>query len=188
MEPAPREPRQSSQFAFDDQLPQAYDDLRALAQQVLHRWRGIQAVRPTSLVHETYVRLAATRNGVFHDRGHFLALSARAMRCILVDDTRRRTSLKRDGPETASDVFETRAPESPHASELLALDEALAELERRDARKARVVELRFFGGLSVEETAEALGASTATIKRDWRVAKAWLYRALGDRRPGGARA
>ena len=183
MEPASREPRQSSHSAFDDQLPQAYDDLRALARQVLHRWRGIQAVCPTSLVHETYVRLAATRNGVFHDRGHFLAMSARAMRCILVDDTRRRTSLKRGGPQTASDLVETRAPESSHAFELLTLDEALAELEQRDARKARVVELRFFGGLSVEETAEALGASTATIKRDWSVAKAWLYRALGDRRP-----
>lgn len=163
--------------ALDEMLPAVYPELRRVAAAYLRRERPGQTLQPTALVNEAYVRLAG-QHPRFHNRAHFCAIAANAMRQILVERARARHAQKRGGGAPRVTLVEGLAasPESP--VDLDALDEALTRLAALDAQQARIVELRFFGGLSVEETAEALGVSTATIKRHWAVARAWLAREL----------
>jgi RNA polymerase sigma factor (TIGR02999 family) len=165
--------------ALDRLLPVVYDELRALARQV-RRGPSSETVNTTALVHEAYLRLS--RGEGFEGRSHFLGVAAKAMRHVLVDHARRRSAEKRGGDLARVELSETLVGSAAQTSDglVLALDRALGRLGALDARKARVVECRFFGDLSVEETAAALGVSTATVKRDWRMAQAWLYRALAE--------
>jgi RNA polymerase sigma factor (TIGR02999 family) len=159
-------------------LPLSYDDLRDLAQRILRRWVGQKRLGRTSLVHETFLRLTGALQGRDQDQQHWLAIAARAMRFVLVDAARRATTDKRrDGahehPLRADDA--TAAALSPR---LLALGEALGDLAAIDPRRARIVELRAFGGLTVDECAATLGISPATVHREWPLAKAWLFRRI----------
>lgn len=174
-------------------MPIVYDELRRIAAGYVSRERPGQTLQATALVNEAFVRLAAERAREFQNRTHFLAIAALSMRQILVQRARARRAAKRGGaPErvtlndvaTPADVmvgFERPESQRPGDIDVLALDEALARLAVFDPEQARVVELRYFGGLTVEETAEATGVSPATIKRQWTMARAWLKRALeGD--------
>lgn len=168
----------ASSEGVDELLPTVYDELHTLAQAVLQRSRTIDSTRTTSLVHDVYVRLA-DRGVRFRDRSHFLCLAARAMRMVLIDRARRRCADKRGGQHTVTELDESivAACDGP---DLLAINDALARLASFDERKSRVVELRFFGGLSVEEVAAAIGLSPATVKREWTLARAWLSREIGE--------
>lgn len=159
--------------ALDRLLPLVYDDLRAVAARHLRGERLDHTLQPTALVHEAFLRLVDQRNVTWQNRAHFFAVSAQLMRRILVDYARKVATAKRGGGrlvalEDGMDV-PTDEPET-----LLGIDEALDGLARMDPRQARVVELRFYGGLKVEEVAEVMGISPATVKREWSVARAWL--------------
>ncbi len=158
-----------------------YDELHALAHRQLRRARPGETLRTTALLHEAYLKLA--RGGPVKDRPHFFALAARAMRQVLVDHARTQAALKRDGGRRTTTLGDVASRIDADATELIAIDTALAKLHGANERLARVVELRFFGGLSVEETAETLAASTATVKRDWRAARAFLLAALSPPSP-----
>ncbi len=164
-------------------FPRAYDDLRALAEHLLHRRAGAP-LHTTSLVHEAWLKLARRGAAPVRDDEHLLAVAARAMRCVLADQARRRAALKRDRGRALDPVSELAGLDPLPGIDCLALHEALERLAALDERKARVVELRFFGGLDIEEVADVLGISTATVKRDWPLAKAWLYRELGETESG----
>jgi len=157
-----------------------YQELRGLARAQLRRHRRQESLATTGLVHEVYVKLADQSRLDLRDHGHFLHLAARAMRQIVVDHARRRGSLKRGGAAIVGVLDEATVAEEVKAAEILALDEALARLETVDERLSRIVEMRFFAGLSVEETASALGVSERTIKRDWQKARAFLYAELHE--------
>lgn len=159
-------------------LPAVYDELRALARRFLARERPNHSLQPTALVHEAYERLTKQRGTGFVSRAHFLAIAARMMRRILVDHARRRNANRRGGGGLAITLEDDLAVSPEGEVDLLAIHEALEELSRLDARQARIVELRFFGGLSVEETAGILGISTPTVKRDWQTSKLFLRHAL----------
>jgi RNA polymerase sigma-70 factor (ECF subfamily) len=162
--------------ARDRLIPLIYDELRRRAAGHLRRERGGHTLRPTDLVHETYLRLRA-QNPAWQNREQLFAVASQLMRRILVDHARRRASAKRGGGLRVTLVEGLAA--SPSAEpDLLDLDAALEELAALDERQARLVELRFFGGLAIEEAAAALGVSLATANRDWSMAKAWLYRRL----------
>jgi RNA polymerase sigma-70 factor (ECF subfamily) len=169
--------REGDKSALDRLMPIVYQDLRRLARRHLLAERAGHTLQATALVNEAYMRLVDYRRMQWQDRAHFLAVSAQLMRRILVEHARRR-NLKRGG--AMRHVSLEQAPEvgSARTKDLIALDESLEELARIDLRKARVVELRYFGGLSVEETAEALSISAVTVMRDWSSAKAWLYREM----------
>jgi len=167
--------------ALDRLIPLVYDELSALASRQLGReWRR-DSLRTTTVVHEAYVKLFGQRQVDWQNRGHFFAIAAQMMRRILVDHARRELRHKR-GAHTVhvalEDAEAVAQPDAVDVVDTLALDRALAELQALDAGQGRIVELRFFGGLTVEETAAALGISPATVKREWAVAKAWLYRRL----------
>jgi RNA polymerase sigma-70 factor (ECF subfamily) len=171
---------QGDKAALDRLTPLVYDEIRRIAHRYVQRERGGQTLQTTALVHEAYLRLAGSANIAWQNRTHFFAVTAQVMRHILIDHARRRHYVKHGG-EVQRVAFELVTKEAavmsePRAAELLALDEALNELAKLDPRKSRVVELRYFGGLSIEETAEVLQVSTMTVRRDWRVAKAWLYK------------
>ncbi|HEX7118335.1 MAG TPA: ECF-type sigma factor [Longimicrobiales bacterium] len=175
--------------AFDRAYSLVYRELHRLARAQRRRWNGDDTLDTTALVHEAYLRLAAWSPEHWGGRAHFFAVAGRAMRQILVNYAERRRAAKRGGGRVApldavADEFAPIAPEV--ADEVLALHEALERLERLDPRQCRIVECRFFAGLSIEETAEALGISPATVKRDWSLASAWLYRALTDDDRGDA--
>ena len=159
-------------------IPLVHRELRLLARQHMRRERQGHTLQATALVSEAYLKLLKLKQIQWEDREHFFAVAARLMRRILVDAARSRSAQKRGVGEPAMPLDETQSASSEAESELLFVDEALQRLTAVDARKAQVVELRIFMGLSVEETAEALGVSTETIKRDWRLAKAWLKREL----------
>ena len=161
--------------ALDRLLPIVYDELRRVARARLRGERGGHTLEATALVHEAYVRLVGTDRPLPQNRAHFFAIAARFMRQILVDHARRRHARKRGGGETAVTLPEPFEAQGPDVVDLLALDQALVELASVDRRLTQVVELRFFAGLSIHETSEALKVSTATVERDWTVAKAWLY-------------
>ena len=169
--------REGDKSALDRLMPIVYQDLRRLARRHLLAERAGHTLQATALVNEAYMRLVDYRRMQCQDRAHFLAVSAQLMRRILVEHARR-LNLKRGG--AMRHVSLEQAPEvgSARTKDLIALDESLEELARIDLRKARVVELRYFGGLSVEETAEALSISAVTVMRDWSSAKAWLYREM----------
>jgi RNA polymerase sigma-70 factor, ECF subfamily len=166
-------------------LPAVYDELRRLASSYLRRERDAQSLQPTALVHEVYLRMLHDKPMLFQNRAHFCAIAATTMRRILVERARARHALKRGGvaPRVTLDESLAEDPASaagpgPSAVDVLALDQALERLEAIDPARARIVELRYFGGLSVEETADELGLSPATVKRHWSVARAWLAREL----------
>jgi RNA polymerase sigma-70 factor (ECF subfamily) len=170
---------QGDKAALDRLTPLVYDEIRRLAHRYVLRERAGQTLQTTALVNEAYLRLAGASNIAWQNRAHFYAVTAQVMRRILIDHARRRHYVKHGG-EVQRVSFEVAISESsqmsqPRAAELLALDEALAELEELDPRKGRVVELRYFGGLSIEETAKVLEVSAMTVRRDWRAAKAFLY-------------
>ena len=167
-------------------LPLAYDELRALAANLLRGRRRADGMRATSLVHEAWLRLAPHGGMSVRGRGHFLAIAARAMRHVLVDNARREHALKRGGDRERVALLDELAGAREPDPDVLAVDEALTRLSRLDPRKGRVVELRFFGGLELDETAEVLGVSLATVKRDWVLAKAWLHREVHERGADGA--
>jgi RNA polymerase sigma factor (TIGR02999 family) len=152
-----------------------YTELRRLAGHYLRGERPDHTLQPTALVHEAYIRLTKIRRVDWQSRSHFFATAANVMRRILVDHARARQANKREAFRDAISLEESLVVSRARSSELLALDEALVKLTRLNARQSRIVELRFFGGLSEEETGVVLGVSARTVKRDWRVAKAWLY-------------
>jgi len=161
-----------------------YQELRGLARAQLRRHRRQESLATTGLVHEVYVKLADQSRLDLRDHGHFLSLAARAMRQIVVDHARRRGTLKRGAGAMGTTLDEGAVVAEAKAGEILALDEALARLESVDERLSRIVEMRFFAGLSVEETAGALGVSERTVKRDWQKARAFLYAEMHEgRRP-----
>jgi RNA polymerase sigma-70 factor (ECF subfamily) len=166
-------------------MPVVYTELRRLARHYLRKERSDHTLQATDLVHEAYLRLVDQTRVTWQSRAHFYGVAAQLMRRILVDHARARSADKRGG--ASSNVPFEDARLYTHAEEsvdLLALDHALLRLEQFDARKARVVELRFFGGLNEDETAEFLGVSTKTVKRDWQVAKLWLYSELAETKAG----
>jgi len=166
--------------ARDCLLPIVYDELRKQAARQLRGERAGHTLQPTALVHEVYLRLAQPRRVPWQSRAEFFAAAAQAMRRILVDHARKRAAAKRAGNWTRVELADDVAIEGKRELDLLALDDALERLAELDPRHARIVELRFFGGLSVAETASVLKISTATVKRDWSLARAWLHRRLGE--------
>src|SRR5581483_11532644 len=176
--------------AAEDLLPLVYDELRKLAARQLAAEKPGQTLQATALVHEAYLRLVASGDASaprdWNGRGHFFAAAAEAMRRILVDAARRKGRVKHGGGRLRLNLEDVpAATENDHADDLLALDAALGALARHDPQKAEVVKLRYFAGLTIEETAACLGVSPATAKRLWAVARAWLYRHLsaGDDPP-----
>jgi RNA polymerase sigma factor (TIGR02999 family) len=170
------------QRALDQLVPLVYAELRRVARNRLRRERPGQTLQPTALVNEAYMRLVRIRSIKWQNRAHFFALCGRLMRQILVDAARARQFAKRGGGGVRVTIDEALLPSALPAPDVVALDEALTALARMDARKSQVVEMRFFAGLSVEETAEALGVSTDTVFRDWKFARTWLYQELGVER------
>lgn len=165
--------------AFDRLLPLVHAELLRLARRQMSRERAEHTLQTTALVNEAYLRLVDLSRVQWQDRGHFFAMAARVMRRILVDHARARRQQKRGGGIRPAPLELTPEVAVERGQDLVALDDALQALAVVDARKAQVVELRFFGGLTVEETAEALAVSVETVGRDWRLAKLWLLRELG---------
>ena len=163
---------------MDRLLPLVYDELRRVAGARLRKEPDAQTLQPTALVHEAYLRLIGSSRPTPQNRAHFFAIAARLMRQILVDHARRRRARKRGDGDTAITLAEPVLAPGMDVVDLLALDEALVALKAVDRRLSDVVELRFFAGLTIDDAAEALDVSTATVERDWTVAKAWLYERL----------
>src|SRR5437867_361736 len=161
-------------------MPVVYGELRRLAQHYLRRERPDHTLQATALVHEAYLRLIDQHSVTWQNRAHFFGIAAQMMRRILVNHAVAKRSEKRGGLETKLSLDEAVSFADQREVDLVALDDALKELEALDPQQSRVVELRFFGGLSIEETAEALGISPATVKRDWSTAKIWLRRAISN--------
>jgi RNA polymerase sigma-70 factor (ECF subfamily) len=167
--------------ALDELVPIIHEELHRLARLQMRGERENHTLQTTALVNEAFLRLVDLRRIRWQARTHFLALSARLMRRILVDHARSRSYQKRGGGAANVTLDEALVASPERGVDLVALDDALEDLARVDARKSQVVELRFFGGLSVEETAEALKVSPETVTRDWRLAKVWLLREISDR-------
>ncbi len=171
--------------ALERLTPLVYQELHRIARGYMRKERPDNTLQTTALINEAYVRLVDVRKVNWHDRAHFFAVCARAMRRILVDHARSRGYLKRGGGKTCVQLDGVAEPNWTPDSNILELDDALNRLSELDPRKGKVVELRFFGGLSVDETAEALGISPETVMRDWKLARAWLFRELtADQRHG----
>jgi RNA polymerase sigma-70 factor (ECF subfamily) len=168
------------QSALDRLTPIVYQELRRLARRYMGREKPGHSLQTADLVNEAYMRLVDYDRMQWQDRAHFFAVSAQLMRRILVEHARRH-NLKRGGDVAHVSLDEAVEVGSDRPTDLIALDDAMSALERFDPRKARVVEMRFFGGLNVEETAEVLKVSAVTVMRDWSTAKAWLYRELNSR-------
>lgn len=164
--------------ALDRLTPLVHEELHRLAHRHMRLERPNHTLQTTALVNEAYVRLVDQRNLHWKNRAHFFSIASKLMRRILVDLARAHSRVKRGGGAVQVSLDEAAIVSRERAAELVALDEALTRLAEIDERKSKVVELRFFGGMSVEETAEALGVSPITVKRDWSTAKAWLYRAI----------
>jgi RNA polymerase sigma factor (TIGR02999 family) len=181
-----REWREGNADALDRLIPLVYAELRKLARAHLRREGPGHSLQATALVHEVFLRLTNVERMKIDDRAHFMAVAARLMRQILVDHARRKRAGKRGGAAVVS--LEVVSPQAarlnPASIDMLALDEALDELASFDARQCRVVELRFFAGLTGEETAQVLDTSAATVERDWAMAKAWLFQRLRSRDAG----
>ncbi len=178
--------RGGNQAALDELLPLVYNELRRLAQARLRQEPHGHTLQATALVHEAYVRLVDFDRLTLSDRAHFFAVAARVLRQVLVDHARRKRSDKRGGGATRITLggVSAAAPSKALDVDVIDLDSALEELAALDERLARVVELKFFVGMTLDETAEALQVSHATVERDWAVAKAWLFRRLGARQAG----
>jgi RNA polymerase sigma-70 factor (ECF subfamily) len=175
------EPSPLPAATLDELMPLVFEELRRLARRQLGREHQRQTLQTTDLVHEAYLRLANHPEVLAHGRAYFYAAAARAMRHVLVDAARKRGATKRGSGAPMLSLDENRAAADTYGAELLELDEALERLALRNPRHARTVECRFFGGMSIEDTATALGVSPRTVKSDWALARAWLYDELrGD--------
>jgi RNA polymerase sigma factor (TIGR02999 family) len=170
--------RQGDGAALDQLVPLVHAELRRVARSRIRREGPGHTLQATALVHEVYLRLVSIDQLTLNDRTHFFAVAATLMRQILVDHARRKRAAKRGGALTMMRVDEVSPGFQTSIVDVLALDQALDALSSRDTRQCRVVELRFFGGLSIDETAEAIGVSTATVEREWTMARAWLHRRL----------
>jgi RNA polymerase sigma factor (TIGR02999 family) len=177
--------RAGNQQAFVELLPMVYDELHQLAARQRQRWVGNETLNTTTLVHEAYLRLVDQSAPQWSSRPHFLAVASRAMRQILLDYAKRNRAAKRGGGHVPVPLHEVEAalkgagdPSEARSEALIALDDALLRLEEHDSRQSRIVECRFFGGMTIQDTAEALGIAPATVGRGWVMAKAWLYRDL----------
>jgi RNA polymerase sigma-70 factor (ECF subfamily) len=159
-------------------MPLVYGELRRLAAHYLRQESPGHTLQPTALVHEVYLKLVEQGNASWQSRAHFFGIASRLMREILVEHARKRRALKRGGLQQKVQLAEALAVAPNRPIELVALDEALRRLEKLDPQQSRIVELRFFGGLSIEETAEVLGVASRTVKRDWSVARVWLHREI----------
>lgn len=166
------------QAALDALLPIVNDELRRLARSYLRRENPGHTLQPTALVNEAYLRLIGQQNVQWQNRAHFFGIAAQLMRRILIDHARNYQYQKRGGGALRVSLDEAAAVTEAQTAELLAVDEALEKLTAMDARKGRIVELRFFGGLNLDETAAVLNISSPTVQREWRAAKAWLHRLL----------
>lgn len=180
-----QEVRTGNRQAFAELLPLIYDELHQLAARERRRWKGDETLNTTSLVHEAYLRLVDQTAPGWQSRPHFLAVASTAMRQILINYGKRTRAAKRGGGRRTIPLHEVEAalrgagdPSEARSEALIALDESLRRLEEHDLRQSRVVECRFFGGMTIQDTAEALGISPATVSRCWSMAKAWLYRDL----------
>ncbi len=178
--------RQGDEQALEKLTPQVYRELHRAAKGCMARERGGHTLQTTALINELYLRLSDLKLIDWQNRAHFFALCARQMRRILTDQARAKQSHKRGGgaPPVSLDVAPVVAPEA--SADLVAVDDALTRLAKEDERKSQVVEMRFFGGLSVDETAEVLKVSPETVMRDWKLAKAWLLRDLSGENLDGA--
>lgn len=164
--------------ALDELVPLIYDELHRIAARYLRQERAEHTLQPTALVHEAWLRLIDQQNVNWQNRAHFFGVSAELMRRILVDHARRKKAEKRGGGAATVVLDENIEWSARRDLDLVDLDDALEALAKLDPQQSKVVEMRFFGGLSVEETAEALGVSPTTVKREWRMARAWLLREL----------
>jgi len=169
---------QGNQAALDQLTPLVYQELRLRARNYLRRERPDHTLQPTALIHEAYLRMMGENLPEWQNRAHFFAIASRAMRQILVDHARRRDAGKRGSGVVDLSLDEALVPAQSESNDVLALDEALTKLAAFDERKCRIVEMRYFGGCTVEETAEALGIAAITVMRETRVAEAWLRRAM----------
>jgi len=164
-------------------LPVLYEELRRLAAMLTTRLTPGQTLQPTALVHEAYLRLVRDHDPGWEGRRHFFGAAAKAMREILIEQARQKASLKHGGQAQRIELAEGLVWIEPPSGNVLALDDAIQELHTEDERLAEIVRLRYFAGLSVEETARVMGVSVSTLKRDWRYARAWLARRLGEGAP-----
>ena len=164
--------------AVDDLMPLVYDELHKVAAQYLRKQRPDHTLQPTALVNEAYLKLIDISNVSWEDRAHFFAVASQTMRHVLVDHARGRNREKRGGGAQKVSLDEAVSFAKNQEIDLLALDEAMRSLAEIDDQQSRIVELRFFGGLTVEETAVVLRISSATVKREWRIAKAWLHKRM----------
>ena len=174
-----RDLNRGEERAADELLPLVYDELRRIAGAILAKEFGGRALQPTALVHEAYLRLVG-HDPSWENRKHFVNLASKVMRQVLVDHARRSGAAKRGGKQDRITLTDSVALAPSDGIDLLGLDEALTKLAALDERKARVVDLRFFGGLTIEETAEVIGVSTRTVETDWAFARAWLCDALSE--------
>lgn len=170
----------SGRTAVDEMVPVIYEELRRIAHHRLRAEQTGHTLGTTGLVHEAYLRLVGSEHLEFEGRAHFLAVAARAMRHVLIDSAMTRRAQKRGGGAQPLSIDVTPIVAEARSEDLLALDEALQRLSAINERQARVVECRYFGGMSIEETASALDTSPATVKRDWMLARAWLNRELSE--------
>lgn len=170
--------REGDKEALDRLIPLVYDQLRRIAHRYVQHERDGHTLQTSALVNEAYLRFAGQRQVSWQNRAHFFAATAQVMRHILIDHARRRRYAKHGGEVQQVSIEDVAGMSLQRADELIALEEALDELTKLDPRKAQVVELRYFGGLSLEEAAEVLEISLMTVRRDWRAAKAWLYRRM----------
>jgi RNA polymerase sigma factor (TIGR02999 family) len=175
--------RQGNRSAFDELLPLVYEDLHRAAELQRRRWEGDETLNTTALVHEAYLRLVDQSEPQWQSRAHFLAVASTAMRQILINYAKRKRAAKRGGAagpiplhEIEAALKEAENPSEARDEALIALDDSLRRLEAVDTRQCRIVECRFFGGMTIQDTAEALGVSPITVKRSWATAQAWLYR------------
>jgi RNA polymerase sigma factor (TIGR02999 family) len=172
--------RNGNRDAFDKLFALVYSDLRAKAHRLLQSQPGGHTLSTTALVHESYLKLLGTERLTLQDRAHFLALAARAMRMVLVSYARNHSAEKRGGGTPSLDLDEALTLSNDRAEQMIGLDEALGRLAKLNDRLSQTVELRFFGGMTVEETAQALDVAPSTVKLDWQKARAWLHRELSD--------
>jgi RNA polymerase sigma factor (TIGR02999 family) len=179
--------RNGNEDAVAQLVPLLYGELRRMAGAYLRIERRNHTLQPTALVHEAYLRLVGQRDVQWQNRQHFFGIAAQVMRRILVDHARGHEAVKRGGAVPKVSLEEAILSSRERSPELLALDEALTRLATLDPQQARIIELRFFGGLTVEETAEVLSISPATVKRDWNMAKAWLTREVRKEKSGEGR-
>ena len=166
--------------ALDKLVPLVYDELRRQAARYLRHERVGHTLQTTALIHEAYLRLVDQKNAQWQNRAHFFGIAAKLMRRILVDHARTKKRAKRGGSDIRVSLSDANLKVQAQDLDIVALDEALERLAAIDEQQSRIVELKFFSGLTVEETAEVLGISTATVKRDWSMAKAWLHREISN--------